>query len=123
MDHILSVALAKKESLIKDIGDTIDMPDTILGLFSFAGELFYIGLFIFRGGLILVSIIEGPSKNISLVIFFFKFSRENICRRFDFYKGGLGAGLESITNKIEEFLLSKTIEDFGDLSYRDKLYD
>jgi hypothetical protein len=34
------VIFAKKESLMKDIGDTIDMPDTILGLFSFAGELF-----------------------------------------------------------------------------------
>jgi len=55
------MGLAKKESLIKDIGDTIDIPDTILGLFSLAGELFYKGLFNFRGGLILVSITEGPS--------------------------------------------------------------
>ncbi len=61
MNHTLSVGLAKKESLIKDIGDTIDIPDTILGLFSFAGELIYKGLFNFRGGLILVSITEGPS--------------------------------------------------------------
>ena len=97
------------------------MPETILGLLSLEGEWFY------RCGLILVSITWGPSRNANssnytfLFIFFFKFSRENIWRRFDFYKGGLGAGLESITNKIEEFFFSITIEDFGDLSYIDKL--
>ena len=103
--------MAKKESLMKDIGDTMDMPDTILGWYG----LFYWP----RGGLILVSITDGPS--ISFVLFFFKFSRENIWRRFDFCNGGLGAGFESITNNIDDGFFSKTIEDLGDLSYSDKL--
>jgi hypothetical protein len=33
----------------------------------------------------------------------------------------LGAGLESITNNIDDGFFSKTIEDLGDLSYSDKL--
>lgn len=46
---------------MKDIGDTIDIPDSAGGLFSLAGELFYKVLFILREGLILVSITKGPS--------------------------------------------------------------
>ncbi len=56
-----SASVIQKFTVKVNGGIKVDIPDTILGLFSFAGELIYKGLFNFRGGLILVSITEGPS--------------------------------------------------------------